>query len=342
MAAVLLTGASGFVGIHVIRQLLDRDRRVRALVRTPEKLRTNLALLGIDGDDPRIEAVQGDMTDQHAVRQAANGCDQAIHAAATFSYRRRDAERMLHENALGTETVLDAAIEAGCTGIVHVSSTFALLRPHATLTSDSPLGDVLGPYTQSKVESERTARQRQEAGAPVSIVNPGSVVGPHDPYLGESNTVIRDVLRGRLPTWPRGRLQWVDVRDTAAVIAAALDRPGRRYLVPGESVALPHEALRRVTGRRLPALRVPVQAAKPLLEVGYRTGWPLVPYAVEGALGIATGIEVDYSATVTDLGIEGRPLDESLRATIRWLVETGRISRRAAGRSLATTDQTTH
>ena len=81
MAAILLTGASGFVGIHVIRQLLDQDRRVRALVRTPEKLRTNLALLGIDGDDPRIEAVPGDMTDQHAVRHAANGCDQAIHAA---------------------------------------------------------------------------------------------------------------------------------------------------------------------------------------------------------------------------------------------------------------------
>jgi nucleoside-diphosphate-sugar epimerase len=340
MAAVLLTGASGFVGIHVIRQLLDQGQRVRALVRTPEKLRTNLALLGIDRDDPRVEAVQGDMTDQHAVRQAVTGCNQAIHAAATFSYRRRDAERMLQQNALGTTTVLDAAVAAGCTGIVHVSSTFALLRPHATLTAESPLGDVLGPYTQSKVDSERAARERQAAGAPVCIINPGSVVGPNDPYLGESNTVVRDVLRGRLPTWPRGRLQWVDVRDTAEVIVAGLNRPGRRYLVPGESVALPHEVLRRVTGRRLPAVRVPVQAATPMLKVGYRTGWPLVPYALEGARGIATGVEVDYSATVTDLGIKGRSLDESLTATIRWLVETGRISRRAAGRSLATTDQT--
>ena len=338
MVAVLLTGASGFVGIHVTQQLLDLGHHVRAFVRAPDKLRTNLALLGIDGDDPRVEVVQGEMTDPHAVREAANGCDRAIHAAATFSYRRRDAERMLHENAAGTATVLDAAEAAGCTSVVHVSSTFALLQPNATRTGDSPLGVALGPYTPSKVDSERIARDAQAAGAPVCIVNPGSVVGPNDPYLGESNAVVRDVLRGRLPTWPKGRLQWVDVRDTAEVIVAALDRPGRRYVVPGESVVLPHEALRRVTGRRLPAVRVPVQAATPMLKLGYRTDWPLIPYALEGARGIAMGIEVDYSATVSDLGIKGRSLDESLTDTIGWLVETGRISRHAAGRSLAPTD----
>ena len=238
MAAVLLTGASGFVGIHVLRQLLDQGHQVRAFVRAPDKLRRNLALVGVDADDPRMEALQGDMSSTPAVREAAAGCDRAIHAAATFSYRRRDAERMIKENAAGTRNVLDAAAEAGCTGVVHVSSTFALLQPNATLTGDSPLGVVLGPYTQSKVDSERIARDRQAAGMPVCIVNPGSVVGPQDPYLGESNTVVRDVLRGRLPTWPKGRLQWVDVRDTAEVIVAALDRPGRRYVVPGESVIL--------------------------------------------------------------------------------------------------------
>ena len=209
--------------------------------------------------------------------------------------------------------MLDAAAEADCTSVVHVSSTFALLQPNAMLSGESPLGVALGPYTQSKVDSERIARERQGAGAPVSIVNPGSVVGPNDPYLGESNTVVRDVLRGRLPTWPKGRLQWVDVRDTAEVIVAALDRPGRRYVVPGESVALPHEALRRVTGRRLPAVRVPVQAATPMLKLGYRTDWPLIPYALEGARGIAMGTEVDYSGTVAELGIKGRSLDESDR-----------------------------
>lgn len=152
------------------------------------------------------------MTDPAALKEAASGCDQAIHAAATFSYRRSDAERMLRENRLGTTTVLDAAIDAGCTGIVHVSSFAALLRPGSTLDHQSPLGVT----------------------------------------FGESNEVIRDILRGRLPTWPHGGMQWVDVRDTAVVVIAALDQPGHRYLVPGETIALPHESYAPSPGADFP------------------------------------------------------------------------------------------
>jgi nucleoside-diphosphate-sugar epimerase len=331
MTVVLLTGASGFLGTHVLHRLLEQGHRVRALVRTPEKLRENLAQLGVDSNDPRIEVVAGKMTDSTAVRAAANGCSHTIHAAATFSYRRRDAERMLAENKAGTMTVLDAAIDAGCAGIVHVSSTGALLRPAATIDNASPVGVTLGPYTQSKVDSERVARDRQEAGAPIAIVNPGAILGPHDPYLGESDQTIRDILRGRLPTWPKGRSQWVDVRDTAGVVVAALDRPGRRYLVPGESVTLPHETLRAVTGRRLPAMRLPIQVALPVLKLGYRTGWPFLPHAQEGARFIATDASVDYTATVEDLGISGRPLAQSMHDTVRWLADAGHITQRAAG-----------
>ena len=333
MTAVMLTGASGFLGIHVLKRLLEDDRRVRALVRAPAKLREHLVLVGVDPDDARIEVVAGDMTDAAAARDAASGCDRAIHAAATFSYRRRDAERIRRENKVGTVTVLDAAIQAGCTGIVHVSSTGALLRPGATLDHESPLGVVLGPYTESKVESERVARERQDVGAPVAIVNPGAILGPHDPYLGESDATIREILRGRLPTWTRGGSQWVDVRDTAAVVVAALDRPGRRYLVPGETVALPHETLRTVTGRRLPAVSLPLAAALPVLQLGYRTGWSFLPHAVEGARFMAQDFRVDYSATIDELGVSGRSLAESMRDTVRWLAEAGHISSRAAGRA---------
>ena len=214
-----------------------------------------------------------------------------------------------------------------------MSSIVALLRPGATLDHESPLGVTLGPYTQSKVDSERVARERQQAGASVAIVNPGGILGPHDPYLGESDRVIRDVVRGRLPTWPRGGgFQWVDVRDTAEVVVAALDRPGRHYLVPGENVTLAHQPLRAVTGHRLPAPRLPLKAALPVLHLGYHTGWSFLPYAVEGSRVIALDTRVDYSATVADLGISGRSLAESMRDTVRWLAEAGHISSRHAGR----------
>ena len=334
MSVVMLTGASGFLGLHILQRLLNQDHQVRAFVRAPARLRQNLAPLGVDPDDPRIQVVRGDMTDAGAVKEAVSGCDQAIHAAATFSYRRRDADRMVRENHLGTTTVLDAAIDAGCSGIVHVSSTVALLRPGATLDHHSPTGVVIGPYTQSKVESERAARERQQAGAPVTIVNPGGILGPHDPYLGESDQVIRDILRGRLPTWPQGGMQWVDVRDTAEVVVAALTRPGRRYLVPGENVTTPHETLRTVTGRRLPAVRLPLWAALPVLQLGYRTDWSFLPHALEGSRLVALHTRVDYSATTDELGVTGRSLAESMRDTVRWLVEAGHISPRAAGRAL--------
>jgi nucleoside-diphosphate-sugar epimerase len=334
MSAVIVTGASGFLGIHVLQRLLEEGHRVRAFARTPTKVRDHLSLLGVQPDHPLLEVASGDMTDPGAVKEATAGCNRAIHAAATFSYRRHDAERMLRENTVGTTTVLDAAIEAGCTGIVHVSSIAALLRPGATLNHRSPLGVTIGPYTQSKVESERVARQRQDAGAPVSIVNPGAILGPGDPYLGESNEVIRDILRGRLPTWPRGGLQWVDVRDTAEVVVAALVYQGRRYLVPGETVATPHQILRTVTGHRLPAMRIPLQAALPLLQLGYNTGWSFLPHAVEGSRLIAANTNVDYAATVDELGVRGRPLEETMRDTVRWLAEAGHITTRAAGQSL--------
>lgn len=331
----MLTGASGFLGIHLVRRLVDDGHQVRALVRTPRRLHENIALLGLDPADPQIEIVVGDMTDTAAARETAKGCDHAIHAAATFSYRRKDAARMLRENELGTTTVLQAAFEAGCTGIVHVSTFAALLRPGATLDHRSPLGTPVGPYTRSKVESERVARKLQESGAPVAIVNPGAILGPHDPYLGESNEVIREILRGRLPTWPRGGMQWVDVRDTADVIVAALRRPGGRYFVPGETVLLPHQTLRAVTGRRLPAVRIPAWAALPVTQLGYYTDWSFLPHAPEGSRLIGMDIEVDYSATVNDLAIDGRSLADSMRDAVRWMVEVGHLSRRAAGKAVS-------
>src|SRR5215207_9571048 len=126
-------------------------------------------------------------------------------------------------------------------------------------------------------------------------------------------------------------MQWVDVRDTADVVVAALERPGQRYLVPGENVALPHETLRTVTRRRLPAMRLSLRAALPVLHLGYKTGWSFLPHAVEGSRLIALDTRVDYSGTVDDLGVVGRSLEESMRDTVRWLAEVGHISRSAAG-----------
>lgn len=328
----LLTGASGFLGVHTLVALLESGERVRAYVRTPSRLDAALSPLGLSVDDDRIEVVTGDMTDADAVKRAVTGCDYVVHAAATFSYKRRDSERMRRDNAAGTQAVLHAARDAGV-HVVQVSSTVALARPGgAVLDGASPLGPGFGTYSASKIASERIARDLQAEGAAVSIVNPGGILGPDDPNLGESDATIRAILRGLLPSWPRGRLQWVDVRDLADLLVALRTHPaGGRWLVPGHDVATPHDSLREVTGRRLPCVELPAGIARALSVPGYLTGWSFVPGQVEGVSIIGCGNTVDASATTRELGITARPLAESLRDTVRWLVEAGHVSAKRAG-----------
>ena len=336
VTTVLLTGASGFLGVHTMRQLLEAGHHVRAFVRTSARLEKNLLPLGIELEDSHIEVAEGDMTSRSAVHDAVSGCDAVVHAAATFSLKRRDRHRMERENSVGARTVLEAGADAGAQRIVHVSSTVALARPGgAVLDHTSPLGTGPGPYAASTVASEAVARELQDAGAPVTIVNPGGVLGPDDPYLGENNEVMTQVLKGQTPAWPRGSLQYVDVRDVAAVLVAAVDHePGGRYLVPGPNVEKLHVVLREVTGRRLPAPTLPAGLLVASAMPGYLTGWSFLPGAVEGIRTVAFANTADASHTVSELGVQARPLAESVRDTIRWLVSAGHLKAKHAGRAL--------
>ncbi len=329
MSTVLLTGASGFLGAHTVHELLDRGHRVRALVRTPAKLGTALAPIGLDSGDDRIEVVAGDMTDAALVGEAAAGCDAVIHAAAVYSFKRSDRDTMRRGNLEGTRTVLAAGRDAGARHLVHVSSTVAITRPGgAVLDHRSPLGPGFGPYSESKVASERVAREMQEAGDPVTIVNPGGVLGPHDPYLGESNSVVLSILQGRAPAFPKGRVPYVDVRDTAATLAATLEvEPGGRFLVPGESPPDLHVPLRAITGRELRFVAIPSWLAVAAAMPGYLTGWEPLPHEVEGARITGCANSIDYSETTRVLGITPRPLTESLSDTVQWLQDAGHLSR---------------
>jgi dihydroflavonol-4-reductase len=220
---------------------------------------------------------------------------------------------------------------------VHVSSTAALTRPGGgVLDHTSPLGPGPGPYSASKVASEQVARELQADGAPVTIVNPASILGPHDPYLGETNHYVALILRGMLPAWPKGTLPFVDVRDVAAVLTATVEhQAGERYLVPGHDVkSLPAE-LRRVTGRRLPAVTIPPWAASAASVPGDLTGWAMLPRGSEGVKFTGFANTTDASHTTKELGVTARTLADSLRDTVRWMVDVGHVSRSQAGRALA-------
>jgi dihydroflavonol-4-reductase len=334
---VLVTGGTGFVGSHSVRALLDAGHEVRMLVRAPERIARALDPLGVQ---PPEHAV-GDVTDAETVRRALDGCDAVLHAANVYSFDVRDVGRMQHDNRRGTEIVLTTAHQLGLDPIVHVSSYVALLPSGGPLRADSPLGQPTVPYARSKVETERIARELQQAGAPVVITRPGMVWGPHDPHLGETASLARDILRGRVSIRIAGGVPVVDVRDVAAVHAAVIEagRGPRSYLATGEFVQFARlfELMRATTGRRLPA--APAPPARVLLAGGAAATavQRVLPFRLplnrEGPWIVINARPGDDSGTRDELGVTFRPPAEAIADTVRWLYEAGHISARQAGRA---------
>jgi nucleoside-diphosphate-sugar epimerase len=325
---VLVTGGTGFVGSWITSALLEAGHGVRLAVRRPEQVTSTFAGRAVPDD---VQVV--DLFDPASVLRALEGCDAVVHAAAVFSLDPRRGEEMLSTNERIARTVLEAAVEAGCDPVVHISSTVALVRRAGT-DSSLPLGDVERPYARSKIACERVARGLQEQGAPVVSVYPGSVYGPEDPYLGEQATRLAWIARGRFPIWPSGGMHTVDVRDTAAVVEACLEpgRGPRRYVVPGHHMTGDdlYRLVGTTIGRRrphvsLPAPLVPVATAPMdalhrLLPARWR-----YPADREGAEFGIRDTRFDTSLAEHELGVHARPLEESLRDTVTWLVDAGHL-----------------
>ncbi|WBB80688.1 NAD-dependent epimerase/dehydratase family protein [Micromonospora sp. WMMD882] len=337
---VLVTGGTGFVGSHTVAALRRDGRPVRLLVRDPARVRPALAPLGVDPDD--VEVVVGDVTDPAAVAAAVRGCAAALHAASVYSFDPRRHARMRAVNVRGTEVVLAAARAAGVDPIGYVS-TFGALLPadHDPVTPDSPVGRPRETYLATKAEAELVARRHQAEGAPVVITYPVATLGPHDPHLGDQSARLRNLLRGLMPIWPTGGFPVGDVRDVARLHVAVL-RPGQgggRFLGPGRFVDTGEyvRTVRRVTGRRLPSVRLPAVSMLPvgrLADLAQRA-LPVDLPAQYGAIytcRVARG--VDTAATDRLLGAPGRPFELTVADTVRWLVEAGHLSPRQAGRAV--------
>jgi dihydroflavonol-4-reductase len=315
---ILITGGTGFVGSHAVAGLTRAGHDVRLLVRDPKRIPPALEPLGVEG----VEHFVGDVLDEASVEAAMDGVEAVLHGASVYSIQRRDAGKVRRTNVRGTELVLDAARRNRLDPIVYVSS-FAAFLPvlGATIGPDDPPGEARWPYAHSKAESERVARARQEEGAPVVIVAPGMVWGPNDPHFGESSTLARNILKGRLPFLPSGGVPLVDVRDLADPIAATFvpNRGARRYLLGGNHIEFKEVArtLCRAARRRHSLWIMP----KPM---GRLVGWML-----EGALITMDDAHTDDSRARTDLGFAPRPAEDSLADTVSWMIEEGHIARAA-------------
>jgi dihydroflavonol-4-reductase len=334
---VLVTGGTGYVGSHAIAALASAGHRIRVLARSPEKIPATLGPLGVDG----VETAVGDVTEPAAVERALQGCDAVLHAASVFSLDARRADEMASVNVRGTDIVLGTAHRLGLDPIVYVSSEVALLPPAdgEVLTPASPVRRPPGPYCRSKADAELVARKFQALDAPVVSVLPAGVWGPYDPHFGEGATMAANILRNRFPVVMPGGMHIADVRDVAAVLATVM-QPGqgpRSFLVAGHYLTMPDliRTLGDLSGRRLRFVTLPawfLAAFGRAADVVQRRLRTRLPWSAESIWIVNCDARCDDSKSRDELQFEPRPLQETFVDTVRWLVEVGHLTPRAAGR----------
>jgi dihydroflavonol-4-reductase len=259
VGTTLVTGATGLVGSHVARLLVERGDRVRVTMRARSRPE-NLA--GLD-----VEVVEADILDHQTMRRAMRGVDRLFHVAGKTSLR-ESADVMFRVNVDGTRIVLEEALSAGVERVVCTSSIAAIGPPPRHRTADETQVFRAGrfglPYVNSKHEAEGVAMRMAARGLPVVVVNPAHVFGRGDIYRS-STEMVRRFLRREIPAYVDGALNIVDVEDVARGHLLAEERGvvGERYVLGNRNFTLDRlfADLGRLSGVEPPALKLPLPAA---------------------------------------------------------------------------------
>jgi len=336
---VLVTGASGFIASHVVRQLLAAGHRVRGTVRDPGREAAVAHLRALPGADERLALVKADLVEPGAFDAHVAGCDVVMHTASPYVLTVRDPQRDLVDPALrGTRSVLEACAKA--TGVRRV-----VLTSSVAAVTDQPEGRVLteadwneksaldrNPYSFSKTLAERAAWRFVEERRPafdLVVVNPGLVIGPSmTKAVNTSNRILVDVLRGGFPAIVD--LAWgvVDVRDVAAAHVRAMEVPAARgrYLCVAETRTL--RQIVELLGRSGYAGRVPRLGLDSPLgnRLTYLLSW-LQPKGVGQYLRTNLGRvpRFDHGKIVRELGLEFRPVEQTVLDAVADLARWGHV-----------------
>jgi dihydroflavonol-4-reductase len=278
MSQVLVTGGSGFIGVHCILDLLGAGYHVRTTVRGRERATEVLAMLRAGGAEPgeRLSFEVADLEQDAGWAAAAAGCEYVLHVASPFPWGTpKRAEELVVPARDGTLRVLRAARDAGVRRVV-LTSSFAAIgygqTPRARAFDESDWTDpdrAASFYVKSKTVAERAAWDfiaREGGGLELSVVNPVAVFGPAlGPDLSSSVRLIKAMLSGGMPLLPRLWFGIVDVRDVADLHRRALLEPaarGERFLaVAGESLSLKDIARNLKTQLGAAAARVSTREA---------------------------------------------------------------------------------
>jgi dihydroflavonol-4-reductase len=317
MKPTLVTGASGFIGWHVARSLIEAGHRVRALLRPGSQVR-----------EIEVEPAAGDLRDPESLQRAAAGCGLIFHVAADYRLWAAHPEELYQSNVGGTRNLLEAARKAGVERVVYTSTVGCIGVPENGIGDESLpvcIEDMAGAYKRSKFQAEQAALEFACNGLPVVIVNPTAPIGDHDVKPTPTGKIVLDFLKGDMPAFIDTGLNLVDVRDTAKghLLAAEKGKSGERYILGCENVTLA-EILRRLallSGRKAPSVRLPYGVA--YVAGVASTAWanltgtePRVP--LDAVRMAAKKMFVSHEKARRELGFEPSGVDGALARAVEW------------------------
>ncbi len=321
---ILVTGPTGHIGNVLIRQLLARGERVRALILPGENCGP---LSGLD-----VECVEGNVLDPASLRAAFNGVEYVYHLAGIICILPGPNPLVDQVNVQGTENILAAARESGVKRVVYTSSIHAIQRARPGVLMDETLPfdphNAAGCYDRSKALASLAVLEAVRAGLDAVIVCPTGVIGPHDYRRSEMGHLILTGIRSPIQFCVDGAYDFVDVRDIAAglILACEKGRAGEVYILSGEHILLASmlSQVRALAGRRGPLINVPLWLAR--IGAAFTplycrlTGAPpqFTRYSLDVVIGNST---ISSAKARRELGYAPRSLRESIADTVRWWLD---------------------
>lgn len=324
----LVTGGGGFIGAHLVNQLLEQGETVRVLELPDVPLPSS------------VEVVRGSVCDANVVRHALKDVQRLYHLAGNPNLWAVDKKDFRRVNYEGTCTILNEAAKKDLEVVVY-TSTESILTGNARI--DAPVGsdvkrvlnEMPGPYCRSKFLAEQAAFKAARDGLPVVIVAPTLPIGPGDRFITPPSRMILDFLNVKTPAYYNCRFNLVDVRDIAKghILAAEHGRPGERYIFGHENMTLGEllQLLEEITGLAMPKFHVPYWVA---LSAGLVSEFTADYITRRPPKAPLTGVRLarhpmyfDSDKAINELGFPQSSLRRALTDEVQWLVNEGLVKR---------------
>ena len=319
----LVTGATGHLGNVLVRKLLNRGEKVRALL-LPGECRESINGLN-------VEACEGDILNLDSVSRSMRGIQGVFHLAGVISIMPGANQFVRNVNVEGTKNILRSLMENGIKKLIYTSSIHAIQRAEDGVIDENlpyVMDNPYGAYDRSKAEATLEVLNAAQAGLEAVVACPTGVIGPYDFRRSMMGAVIHDAAVAKPTLYVDGAYDFVDVRDVAdgLISAAENGKRGESYILSGQRISVRYmlETVREITGRNFFQMKIPIDLAKfvALFTPTYYRLANATPRLTSYSLEVLqSNSNISHAKATHELGYSPRSLYESIKDTVKWFLD---------------------